>query len=167
MFANKSVLKHHHIEVEYTNCITPGLPALTAMEAKSTVFAFIGVAIFFATIFITPLTAFADKKGQDYPNEKCQRNNTDGSTTTGQCSNVCKDLTVSTTKDVDSGLRTCDQAARSAGGWGIVAVVGNPSMLFVRYNEDGEVQACAPTSKPDEIECRHVTIREAKRKSGK
>jgi hypothetical protein len=29
MSANKFVLKHHHIEVEYTIGITPGLPALT------------------------------------------------------------------------------------------------------------------------------------------
>ena len=36
MSANKFVLKHHHIEVDYTIGITPGLPALTYMDGGTT-----------------------------------------------------------------------------------------------------------------------------------
>ena len=132
------------------------------MNAKLKLFGFTGAALFCAAMLLTPTTAVADqKKGQDYPDEKCQRNNKDGTMTIGQCSNVCKDLDVSTTKDVDTGYRTCKQA-RTVGQWNLVAVTGNPSMLFLRYNDEGEVQGCTMTSKRNEIECRDLTIREAK-----
>ena len=35
MSANKFVLKHHHIEVDYTIGITPGLPALTYKDGSN------------------------------------------------------------------------------------------------------------------------------------
>lgn len=35
MSANKFVLKHHHIEVDYTLGITPGLPALTYRDGRN------------------------------------------------------------------------------------------------------------------------------------
>ncbi len=35
MSANKFVLKHHHIEVDYTIGITPGLPALTYKDGPN------------------------------------------------------------------------------------------------------------------------------------
>ena len=35
MSANKFVLKHHHIEVDYTIGITPGLPALTYKDGAN------------------------------------------------------------------------------------------------------------------------------------
>jgi hypothetical protein len=133
------------------------------MKTRLKFLGFAGLALFFTACFVTPQRASAETKGQDLPGEKCQRNNKDGTTTTGQCSNVCKDLVVSGTKDVDSGLKTCKEA-RTAGGWGLVPVTGNPSILFMRYNKNGDVQSCGPTSKPDEIECRPVTIREAKSK---
>jgi hypothetical protein len=112
--------------------------------------------------FFTPQKAYAVDKGQDLPNQKCQRNNANGSTTTGQCSSVCKDLEVSTTKDVDSGLRTCQQKAVRASQWGLLAVTGNPN-LFLRYNNQDEVQACLLT-KETEMECHHVNVREVKAK---
>ena len=127
-----------------------------------------GAAILCATILITPRTAFAEPKtGKDYPNEKCDRQNKDGTTTTGQCSNVCKDLEVSTVKDVNTGHRTCKEKARIVADWGLVVATGNPSVVFWRYNSAGEVQACGPTSTPDELECRPVTIRQVEAKSVK
>jgi hypothetical protein len=125
---------------------------------------FVGVAILFLAATLIPQRAYGVDKGQDLPNQKCQRNNTDESTTTGQCASVCKDLEVSTTKDVDSGLRTCQQKATRTSQWVLVAVTGNSSILFLRYNNKGEVQACA-MPKENEIECRHINIREAKTKS--
>ncbi|MGH9747603.1 MAG: hypothetical protein ACRD59_16025 [Candidatus Acidiferrales bacterium] len=121
---------------------------------------FVGVAIIFAATFVTPRPAFADKKGQDYPDDKCQRNNTDKTTASGPCSSVCKDLTVSTTKDVNSGLKTCKQAATRVGaaGWGLVPVTGNSGVSFLRYNAQGDVQACALTAKAD-LECRPIAVR--------
>ena len=113
-----------------------------------------------AVTFVNPPTASADKKGQDMPADaECQRNNTDGTTTNGKCSSVCKDLTVSTTKDVDSGKYTCKQAARVGSGWGLVAVTGNAGVHFLRYNAGGDVQACALNDKADELQCHPVTIR--------
>jgi hypothetical protein len=59
------------------------------MGTELRVLRFVGVALlFFAVTFFTPQKAYAEDKGQDLPNQKCQRNNTDGTTTTGQCSNV-------------------------------------------------------------------------------
>jgi hypothetical protein len=40
MSANHFVLRHHHIEVEYTVGITPGLPALTYHDGNSSAMSF-------------------------------------------------------------------------------------------------------------------------------
>jgi hypothetical protein len=48
-------------------------------------------------------------------------------------------------------------------GWNLVASV-SPSVLFWRVNQKGDVQACAATAKPDEVECRPVAIREVETK---
>ena len=133
------------------------------MKNKLKALAFVSSAVLCGATLILA----AEKTGGDYPNEKCDRNNKDGTTTTGQCSNVCKDLTVSGTKDVNTGHRTCT-AARTVTGWGIaVPTTANPSVLFYRYNLTGEVQACVATSKPDELECRDVTIRMVGEKSNR
>lgn len=105
-----------------------------------------------------PSIAVAEKKGQDYPNEKCDRKETNGSITVGQCDSVCKDLPVSTTKDVDTGHRTCKAKARF-GNWTLVPALGNSKVAFYRYEPGGEVQACSTTSKPEELECQKIIIR--------
>jgi len=129
------------------------------MVTKSRTWWFVCATLLFCALaFVTPQTASAETKGQDLPGTKCQRNNKDGSTTTGQCSSVCKDLVVSDTKDVDSGLRTCEEA-KAVSGWGIVAITGHPSVQFVRYNAGGEVQACRLGAKSDELECHRVRVR--------
>lgn len=57
-------------------------------------------------------TASADQKqGGDYPNEKCQRNEKNGTMTTGQCTSVCQGLDIKPTRDVNTGLRQCDAKA--------------------------------------------------------
>ena len=132
------------------------------MQVKT--FALVGAAIFCAANLICPQNAFAEKKGQDFPDQKCQRNNKDGSITTGQCSSVCKDLDVSTTKDVDTGYRTCKEA-RTIGGWGVVSLT-HPSVQLLRYNDSGEVQACSLTSRGDEMVCHPVTIKQGQAKTG-
>ena len=135
------------------------------MKTEPKALVFVGSAILLATL-IAAQPAFAEPKtGKDYPNEKCDRKNKDDTTTTGQCSNVCKDLEVSTTKDVDTGHRTCT-AKRTAASWGLTAATGNPSVAFWRYNSEGEVQACGTTANPNVLECRPVTIREVEAKSG-
>jgi hypothetical protein len=78
-------------------------------DMQGKIYRLVGAAIFCAATLICPLNAFAPEKGQDRPDEKCQRNNKNGSTTTGQCSSVCKDLDVGG-KDVNSGYRTCKEA---------------------------------------------------------
>jgi hypothetical protein len=130
------------------------------MVTKSRTWWFVCATLLFSGLaFVTPQTASADTKGQDLPGTKCQRNNKDGSTTTGQCSSVCKDLVVSDAKDPDSGLRTCEEKATVVSGWGIVAITGHSSVQFLRYNEGGEVQACKLGAKADEVECHRVRVR--------
>jgi hypothetical protein len=115
---------------------------------------------------LTSTKVMAEKKGQDYPGEKCDRTNKDGTTTTGQCSSVCKDLDVDPVKDVNTGHRTCKQAFVMPGG-GLVPVTGHPSIQFLRYNDLGQVQACSLTPKlgVDELLCRDITVREVEGKS--
>jgi hypothetical protein len=73
-------------------------------------FMLVGATIVCAATSIYSLNAFAEEKtGQDYPNEKCELIKKDGSSTTGQCSNVCKDLEVGKKDDAGSGLRTCKE----------------------------------------------------------
>ena len=132
------------------------------MKAKFRAFGFVStLVVICAASLLAPRTTYAaTKTGSDFPNQKCDRKETNGSTTTGQCSSVCKGLDVSTTKDVNTGNRTCQAARVAVGTWGVVAVTGNSSMQFLRFNDKGDFQACALTSKPDEIECRPMTIRE-------
>jgi hypothetical protein len=132
------------------------------MKGNLRLCAFVGTAVLFAVMTIgSENKAFAERNtGGDYPNEKCQRNNKDGTVTIGQCSNVCSGLVVNG-RDVNSGLRTCS-AARLLPGWNLIPGGGNTSVAFWRYNSTGELQACGSGSNVDEIECRPVTIHEVK-----
>jgi hypothetical protein len=116
---------------------------------------------------ITPLAAFDQKTGKDFPNEKCERKETNGSSTYGQCTSVCKDLDVSTTKDVNSGYRTCKAKARAGKNWTLVSATGNSSLAFWRFEPGGEVQACSTTSSAAEIECHPVKIVVADKRESK
>jgi hypothetical protein len=89
-----------------------------------------------------PQTASAEK-GQDLKDTKCQRNKADGSSTTGPCEEVCKDLEVSTHKDVDTGLRTCKESS-------IIALV-HPSEQSLKHSDSRTVQAFPLMSKGNEI----------------
>jgi hypothetical protein len=135
------------------------------MKNKLKALAFVSAAILCGTTLILA----AEKTGADYPNEKCDRKEKDGSITVGQCKNVCKDVEVGT-KDVDTGHRTCDAPPeRTSTNWIGLALptTANSSVLFYRYNSIGEVQACAATSNSNELECRDVTIRVVNEKSGR
>jgi hypothetical protein len=116
-----------------------------------------GVASWIIFCSFTPLAA-DQKTGKDYPNEKCERKETNGSSTYGQCASVCKDLDVSTTKDVNSGYRTCKAKARTLNNWTLVSASGNSNLAFWRFQPGGEVQACSTTASAAEVECHPVKI---------
>ena len=91
MSANKFVLKHHHIEVDYTIGITPGLPALTYKDG-SNVKTFTSAQITtddtaLGTLVSVPLLSSIDTGGErfgfflpdlDVPSGKIERFNTIG-----------------------------------------------------------------------------------------
>src|SRR4051812_35930641 len=104
----------------------------------ATKFSSVGAALFGAAMFIAPQVEFAAKQGQDLPGQKCDLNKKDGTSKTGQCSTVCKDLDVSDAKDVNTGHRTCKEKARAVATWGLVPIAGNPSVQFLRFNDTGE-----------------------------
>jgi hypothetical protein len=136
-----------------------------AMVAMSKAFGLVVAAVIAATL-LTPRPAGGapPQQGGDLPGQSCQRNNKDGSITTGLCSNVCKNLDVSTTKDVNTGKRTCTEALSVPTRWGLVAVSGSSLTRLLRFSDTGEVQTCTLT-KADEMQCYNVTIREVNTKS--
>jgi hypothetical protein len=97
-----------------------------------------GAGILCATTLFSPLNALAQKKGQDYPDEKCTRINKDESTTNGPCSDVCKDLEV-TGRDVDTGLRKCKE--------GSTMFLSQSPMQLMRYDDGVAVKVSSLTPK--------------------
>jgi hypothetical protein len=51
------------------------------------------------------------------------------------------------------------ESVRAAGEWHVTATM-TPGFLFFRYNTAGEVQGCAATTGPAEVECRRLAILE-------